>query len=86
MALKIVDPAVISKTERLAEIAGLSNADAVEKAVDAFLAQHSPTEASDAWECMDAMLRQLDRIPGLPHPVDPLISGCPNDGCLGTEG
>ena len=27
MALKIVDPAVISKTERLAEIAGLSNAD-----------------------------------------------------------
>ena len=29
MALKIVDPAVISKTERLAEIAGPSNAERV---------------------------------------------------------
>ena len=72
MALKITDPTVISKIERLAEIVGLTNADAVENAVEALLAQHSQTEAFDAWERMDALLRQLDRIPDLPHPVDPL--------------
>lgn len=72
MALQIANPTVISKIERLAKSTGLTKTGAVEKAVDALLANQAGGEASDAWDRMDAILRQLDRIPDLPNPVDPL--------------
>jgi hypothetical protein len=34
--------------------------------------QPEPTDQSDAWRRLDAILAQIDRVPDLPTPVDPL--------------
>ena len=72
MALQIANPAVISKIERLARATGLTKTSVVEKAVDAMLAHQPAGDSSGAGARMDAILAQLDRIPDLPRPFDPL--------------
>ncbi|MDB5970958.1 MAG: Rv0623 family protein transcription factor [Hydrocarboniphaga sp.] len=69
MAMQIANPAVIGKIERLARATGLSKTAAVERAVDQLL----HTEAADSGGSrMQSLLAQLDRIPDLAVPADPL--------------
>ena len=75
MALQIANPTLVSKIERLAKATGLTKTAAVEKAVDGLLASQKTGDGRDAWDRMDAILAQLDRIPDLPAPFDPLEWG-----------
>jgi antitoxin VapB len=72
MPLQIANPVVVEKVERLARITRLSKTAAVEKAVDALLRQQQTQSADRVAQRMDAILAQLDRIPDLPRPIDPL--------------
>lgn len=74
MALQIANPTVIAKIERLVKSTGLTKTGAVEKAVDALLANQAGGEATDAWDRMDAILRQ----PVVPRPVLFLRLHCSN--------
>lgn len=70
MAVQIANPVVVDKIEKLARITGLSKTAAVEKAIDRFIDQAVDSEA--AFARIDALLAQMDRIPDLPAPFDPL--------------
>ena len=70
MAVHIASPTVIAKIEALARATGLSKTAAVEKAVDRLLAEQQADNA--VWRQFDALLAQLDQIPDLPNPHDPL--------------
>lgn len=72
MALQIANPVVVAKIEKLARVTGLSKTAAVEKAVDAMLQQQPSQEADDFEARFDAILAQLDMIPDVPEPFDPL--------------
>ena len=73
MALQIANPVVVAKIDRLARSTGLSKTAAVEKAVDALLAEHRAGDEDAVWRSMEALLGQFDRIPDLPEPFDPLL-------------
>jgi len=70
MAVQIANPVVVDKIEKLARITGLSKTAAVEKAIDRFIDQAVDDEG--AFARIDALLAQMDRIPDLPVPFDPL--------------
>jgi len=72
MALHIANPAIVRKIEALARVTGLSETEAVEKAVDRLLAERASSEPVRVWEQFDEILAQLDRVPDLPSGSDPL--------------
>jgi len=72
MALRIANPAIVKKIEALARATGLSESEAVEKAVDRLLAESTPSDPEHVWEQFDTILAQLDRVPDLPEGSDPL--------------
>ncbi len=49
MALQIANPTVVAKIERLARITGLTKTGAVERAVDALLADRKAEHPNDHW-------------------------------------
>jgi antitoxin VapB len=63
MPIQIANPAVVAKIDRLAAATGLTKTAAVERAVDAMLANR-PNVSEDGFEARAlAILAQLDRIP-----------------------
>ena len=70
MPLRIANPSVVSKVERLAKSTGLSKAALVERAVDRLL-QETTRRAGQA-DRMAALLAKLDRIPERSDAADPL--------------
>lgn len=72
MALQIANPIVVAKIEKLARATGLSKTAAVEKAVDAMLKEQPPNKIDDFAERFDAILAQMDLVPDVPGPFDPL--------------
>lgn len=62
MALRIANPAVAGKIERLAQLIGLTKTAAVEKAVDRLLAESARPELPVA-DRVARLLAELDRIP-----------------------
>jgi antitoxin VapB len=68
MALRITNPAVIAKVDRLAKATGLSTTAVVECAIDRFARETEVRPADRGWQAarMAALLAQLDRIPDLP--------------------
>lgn len=72
MALQIANPVVVAKVEKLARATGLSKTAAVEKAVDALLREQHPNETDDVEGRLDAILAQMDRIPDIAEPLEPL--------------
>lgn len=69
MALQIANPAVVAKVERLARATGLTKTAVVERALDR-LASELQTQPDT--RRLDALLKQLDRIPDRPDAFDPL--------------
>lgn len=73
VALQIANPVVVDKIERLASLTGLNKTAAVEVAVDNLLAEARGAAArTGSARRVAALLAQLDRIPDLPAPFDPL--------------
>lgn len=72
MALQIANQVVISKIEALARATGLSKTAAVEAAVDRLLAEQNAGKPDDVWKRFDAILKQIDRIPEVENPTNPL--------------
>ena len=72
VALQIANPVVVSKIEALARATGLTKTAAVEAAVDRLLAERNAGKPSDVWQRFDAILDQIDRIPEVENPADPL--------------
>jgi len=70
MALRIANPIVVSKVERLAKATGLSKTAVVERAVDRLI--NETTGPSDKAERIAALLAQHDRIPERAEAFDPL--------------
>ena len=70
MPLRIANPSVVSKVERLANSTGLSKTALVERAVDRLL-QETTRRAGQA-DRMAALLAKLDRIPERSDAADPL--------------
>ena len=70
MALKIANPVVVSKVERLAKATGLSKTAVVERAVDRLFSE--TVGIPDQIASMTALLAQLDRIPDRADAFDPL--------------
>ena len=70
MALRISNPVVIGKVERLAKATGLSKSAAVERAVDRLDAEAAGT--CDEAERMAALLAQLDLIPERAGAFEPM--------------
>jgi antitoxin VapB len=70
--IRIVNPTVVAKIERLAAATGQSRTVAVERAVDAMLATQAASEPAGAWQRMDAILSQLDGLPDREDAIDPL--------------
>ena len=68
--LRIANPSVVSKVERLAKSTGLSKTALVERAVDRLL-QETTRRAGQA-DRMAALLAKLDRIPERSDAADPL--------------
>ncbi|NYZ17558.1 hypothetical protein HL658_33870 [Azospirillum sp. RWY-5-1] len=67
MTLRIADPGLVAKIDRLARMTGLGPAQAVETAVDQMLAGRESEAGDDAvWEQATAILAELDRIPDRP--------------------
>lgn len=63
MPIQIANPTVVAKIERLAAMSGLTKTAAVERAVDAMLANRQGTLDDDFEARALAILAQLDRIP-----------------------
>jgi antitoxin VapB len=72
MPIQIANPAVVAKIERLAAETGLSKTAAVEKAVDAMLADRQAGSGDDFEARAMRILAQLDRIPDRADAFDPL--------------
>ena len=70
MALQIANPTVVEKIEALARRTGLTKTSAVERAVDLMLSQTG--QQDDAWDRFHAILAQIDRVPRLSEPAEPL--------------
>jgi len=71
MALQIANQSVVAKIEALAKSMGLTKTAAVEKAVDRMLSEKRATQ-SDIWNRFDAILEQIDRVPDVEAPFNPL--------------
>ena len=69
MALQIANPAVVAKVERLARATGLTKTAVVERALDRLA---SELQTRPDTRRLDALLKQLDRIPDRPDAFDPL--------------
>ena len=63
MPIQIANPAVVAKIDRLAAATGLTKTAAVERAVDAMLANRPNASEDDFKARALAILAQLDRIP-----------------------
>ena len=72
MALQIANPTVVAKIETLAKRTGLTKTAAVERAVDALLNDRSVAPGDNAWDRLNALLAQIDLIPRIENPRDPL--------------
>jgi hypothetical protein len=72
MTLRTANPAAVAKIKRLARATGLTETAAVERAVEALLQNHDSDQRRGMRHRMDAILAQIDRIPDLPEPFDPL--------------
>ena len=70
MALRIANPVVVAKVERLAKATGLSKTAVVERAVDRLLSDAGG--ASHTMSRISALLAQIDRIPDRTDACDPL--------------
>ena len=69
MPLRIANPIVVAKVQRLARVTGLSKTAVVERAIDRLA---SETQAATDPGRMAALLAQIDRVPDLPHAFEPL--------------
>jgi antitoxin VapB len=69
MALRISNPAVVAKVERLARATGLTKTAIVERAIDRLAGD---TQGASDPGRMAALLAQLDRVPDRPDAFDPL--------------
>jgi antitoxin VapB len=72
MPVQIANPVVVAKIERLAAATGLSKTAAVERAVDAMLADHPGASDDDFERHSQAILAQLDRIPDRADAFEPM--------------
>ena len=63
MPIQIANPAVVAKIDRLAAATGLTKTAAVERAVDAMLANRPNASEDDFKARALAILAQLDRVP-----------------------
>ena len=72
MPVRIANPAVVAKIERLAAETGLSRTAAAEKAVDAMLVARPKVSKEDSMARFHAILDQLDRIPDRPDAFEAL--------------
>lgn len=70
MALRISNPTVVAKLDRLAKTTGLTRTAVVERAIDR-LASETPGIADPAGR-MAALMAQLDRVPDRTDAFDPL--------------
>jgi hypothetical protein len=75
MALQIANPEVVGKIVRLAGLIGLTELDAIESAVDRFLenVQAQQAQPQTTHSQMLAILAQVDHLPDLPNPINPLL-------------
>ena len=71
MPLRIANPIVVAKVQRLARVTGLSKTAVVERAIDRLA---SETQAATDPGRMAALLAQIDRVPDLPDAFEPLES------------
>ena len=69
MPLRIANPIVVAKVQRLARVTGLSKTAVVERAIDRLA---SETQAATDPGRMAALLAQIDRVPDLPDACEPL--------------
>ena len=72
MVLKIANPVVVAKVERLARATGLTKTAVIERAIDALASQ---TRSAAAPGPMAALLAQLDRVPDCADAHDPALRG-----------
>jgi len=72
MSIQIANPAAVAKIERLAAATGLTKTPAVEKAVDALLSAPALGSRDASMARLSAILAQIDSIPDLPAPVEPI--------------
>jgi antitoxin VapB len=63
MSVRIANPAVIAKIERLALATGQGKSAAVEAALDRMLADLGEVDAPRVWSTFDAFVAQLHRLP-----------------------
>ena len=70
MALRIANPVVVGKVERLAKATGLSKTAVVERALDRLLGETMVKTDSD--KRVAALLAQLDRVPDRVDAFDPM--------------
>jgi antitoxin VapB len=70
MPLQIANPVVVAKVEKLARERGMTKTALVEEAVDLLASRYRRTD--DFRRRLDAILREADRIPKLPNPIEPL--------------
>jgi antitoxin VapB len=69
MVLRIADPIVVAKVERLARAMGLTKTAVVERAIDRLAGE---TQGAGDPGRMAALLAQLDRVPDREDAFDPL--------------
>lgn len=72
MALQIANKETVKKIQALARATGMSQTEAVEKAVDRLLSEQQIGDAARVWERFDAILAQIDRIPEASPKANPL--------------
>jgi antitoxin VapB len=74
MPLRIADPQVVAKVERLSRLTGLGKAAAVEAALDRMLAEVGPEPApqakADPWHGIDEIVARLHRLNPRPDPFE----------------
>jgi antitoxin VapB len=73
MALRIANPVVVAKVERLARTTRLTKTAVVERAIDRLAGE---TQAASDSGRMTALLAQLDRVPDRADAFDPLDWSC----------
>ena len=95
MSVRITNPAVIAKIERLALATGRGETAAVEAALDRMLAQLADVDIPQVWSTFDATVAQLHRLPPRADafepvafdelgPLFPVVD--PADDCIELEG
>lgn len=72
MPVQIANPQVVAKIERICAMTGLGKTAVVDAALDRMLADIGSRGVDDAWQGIDAVLAQFDRVPDRPDAFDPL--------------